>query len=177
MAPVRALVVHREYLEKILNGTKSIEVRGTSTTKRGVIALACNKELYGEVEIVDCKKLAIRASRRDYLQPWGEEEDFILGLRCSMRTGLGFEEVISMKYLKFYGWCLANPTQYEVPKSYYHPRGAMSWIDLTKGPGCFPRPKPPPRPQAEAVYKRIYPKSKSRPLNLKRPAQRGGSRS
>ena len=56
MKPNTALLIKAKWANLILEGKKHWEVRGTSTSKREVVALAVSgtKKLWGQVEIKDC---------------------------------------------------------------------------------------------------------------------------
>eukprot|EP00435_Cladocopium_sp_Y103_P051669 s737_g16.t1 len=60
--PQSALIVKEKWALKLLNGEKSWEIRGSSTSKRGTIAIAVSGtgKLYGEITLVDAKMVGYR---------------------------------------------------------------------------------------------------------------------
>eukprot|EP00435_Cladocopium_sp_Y103_P046798 s1761_g13.t1 len=60
--PQSALIIKEKWALKLLNGEKSWEIRGSSTAKRGTIAIAISGtgKLYGEITLVDAKMVGYR---------------------------------------------------------------------------------------------------------------------
>jgi hypothetical protein len=111
----RGLVVRSPWIERILNGEKVWEIRGSRTEKRGPIALIKSGSglVYGTVELVDV------------IGPLTPEE---------MRTGFDKHTIPldilaeGMPYKKPYAWVLRGPKMFERPVPYTHPQGAVIWI-------------------------------------------------
>ena len=57
-----ALIIKAKWALKLLNGEKTWEIRGSSTTKRGTIAIAISGtgKLYGEMTLADAKLVGQR---------------------------------------------------------------------------------------------------------------------
>lgn len=54
------LIMIKDYLIEILNGTKTFDARSYPTNKRGVIALIDSRtmKIYGTIELVGCRKIS-----------------------------------------------------------------------------------------------------------------------
>ena len=108
-----ALVVKKEWLDLILSGQKTWEIRGTSTKNRRMVRLAQRGSgtLVGEVRIIDC----VRVNLEDL--PHHFEKHRI-------------SEIGTVKYRVIYAWVLEGAVRYPEPKPYVHPKGAITWIRL-----------------------------------------------
>ena len=82
--PQNALIVHAHWLNLILNGTKTWEIRGENTKKRERIALATTQPyvLLGDVEIVKSTNITL------------EEFQAHVDLHCSHNTTCGRDRKI-----------------------------------------------------------------------------------
>ena len=130
--PTRALVIKQAWCEKIFQSTKTWELRGTGTKKRGRICIAQSKTstLVGEVTLTDC--LRVGRVEKGRLIPWssstadkknfvGAEENW--GKHC-------VEDLSILKYGKVYAWVLEDKLAYEVPRPYDAKRGSVVWRKL-----------------------------------------------
>lgn len=131
--PTSALVVQEFWATRILNGTKTWELRGRSTRKRGPISIAISgtSKLYGQVNLVDCVKVAER-------QEDGSLKSLLpLPLNAfhpmHMVTDLNI-----IGYPAVYAWILAEPLLYDSPRVYTHTPGAITWVSLIKRPATRP---------------------------------------
>lgn len=114
--PMNALVIKEEFLNKIINGRKRWEIRGSRTNMRGSIALikSGSGKVFGTAELVDCigplKLSQFRANSRK------------IGIRNS---------VTKRPYgNKTFAWILENIRELTVPVPYHHPNGAVIWVKL-----------------------------------------------
>jgi len=111
---MKALIIKQHWLDLILNGRKTWEIRGSNTHIRGRIALACSGygQLWGEADLVDVVPVttaeAIEANRDKHQIPAS----------------------VLWNYPKPHAWVLANAVRYTVPKFYRHPQGAVIWVNL-----------------------------------------------
>ena len=108
-----ALVVKKRWLEKILAGRKTWEIRGGPTKKRGWIHLAqsgSTGKLMGRGKLVDVRRL----SRRSFEQ------------NVSHHCVDSWDDV---KYKKPYAWVLEDAERFERPFPYEHKKGAVIWVD------------------------------------------------
>ena len=110
------LVVKDPWVELILDGIKTLEIRGNRTLRRGTIKLIKSGTglIVGTVDIVDVYELDLGFFEE--LKP----------LHCIQL------EVPELPYPKTYGWLLENPVRYDVPIPYIHPLGAVIWVKLTE---------------------------------------------
>lgn len=104
------LIIKKEYLDKILAGKKTWEIRGSKTHKRGKIGLiqSGSGTIVGECELVDCVSL----TKEEYLKNKDKHQSLNANLT----------------YKKTYAWVLKNPKRYNEPKKYNHPKGAIIWV-------------------------------------------------
>ena len=109
------LVIKRKWLDLILSGQKTWEIRGSRTTKRERIALieSGSGHVVGEAKIADCL-----LSSLSELQQHGDKHRI--------------EDVSIIKYRKSYAWVLTEVKRHMVPMPYEHPQGAVTWINLAK---------------------------------------------
>jgi hypothetical protein len=107
------LLIKKEPLAKILAGTKTWEIRGKTTARRGWIALIESKSghVVGICEVVDVRgPLSLAELRRN-----------------ARRTGF---VPTSRPYPKTYAWVLRNARRLAKPVPYKHPSGAVIWVRL-----------------------------------------------
>ncbi len=118
---MRGLIIRSPWIEKILAGKKTWEIRGSRTKIRGRIALirAGSGLILGTCDLVDVvgplslKELKANASK--------------IGSRPIDLPGL--------RYKTTYAWVLGRSTQLKRPKPYEHPSGAVIWVKLEKTRG------------------------------------------
>ena len=113
--PESGLLLHRKWLDLILSGRKTWEIRGQTTTKRGVVALILcgSKHVFGEVEIADSRAV----SRMELLHNADKH--------C-------ISDLSIINYSLTYAWILRDAKRYKDPRPYRHPRGGGSWVDLSE---------------------------------------------
>lgn len=124
--PQSALLLKSEWCHKILHCGKDLELRGTPChSKVGkTVALGTGGLLLGEVTISSCFLLAhVRDGRLEDHSPYSFNA-------CAPRHHVYDLSVV--QYKNVWAWELNNPVVYSVPKPYFHPQGAIVWIDLTK---------------------------------------------
>ena len=109
------LMIKQPWGEKILNGEKTWEIRGSGTSKRGRIALAFSKTgaKYGEVELVDSIPLT--------------EELWKSGCVKAGLPDVSWKELLEM-YKAPYAWVMQNPQKYKAPVPFTPKRGAVIWV-------------------------------------------------
>lgn len=116
-------------LEPDVSKRKVWEVRSQRTSKRGVFALAPSgeKQLVGQVEIVDCFRIAKKEG--DVWKPaGGDEANYIFHPDNAIKVG--FDEASAPEYLlsktELWAWVLCNPQRYEEPIKWKKKDGASS---------------------------------------------------
>jgi len=109
-----ALIVRRPWVDLILNGKKTWEMRSRMTNIRGVVGLieAGSGLVFGEVEIVNSIPLSLRYLK-DKIHKH-QVDDFSLLEKWNV------------------AWVLKNEKRYINPVPYNHPKGAVVWVKLTE---------------------------------------------
>ena len=118
---MRALVIKKEWLDKILAGTKTWEIRGSRTTIRGAIGLIQSRSgsVVGSCVVVDC------------IGPLTAEEF----RRNARKAGIVPAEAALGGYASTFAWVLANARRFKSPVPYAHPSGAVIWVQLDDSTG------------------------------------------
>ena len=116
--PNTALCIKSPFAQLVVEGRKTWELRSFRTHKRERIAIAMSQtqSLVGEVDIVDCIPLDDTLIQQNVAKHQVHDPRGLLG------GG------------QLFAWVLESPSQYNPPKSYEHPAGAISWVHLNKAP-------------------------------------------
>lgn len=114
---IRGLVVKPDWLDKILDGSKSWEIRGSRTRRRGRIHLIGSGTglVFGSVRLVDV------------VGPLTSAELFRQRAR---HQDLAFRARQSPPYEATFAWVLEGPRRFAQPIPYRHPLGAVIWVNL-----------------------------------------------
>lgn len=112
------LVVRSPWVEYIQNGRKTWELRGTSTAKRGWIAL-----------IRGGSKTIIGICRLERVIGPLTREELIETIEKHL-TPPNELETDRLPYPKTYAWVLSDPQPLPSPLPYRHPSGAVIWVSL-----------------------------------------------
>jgi len=109
----RGLIIKKHWLDLILSGEKTWEMRSTKTNVRGTIELIQAKSglIVGSVEIIDSLD---RIDKETFYN--NADKHHIADLE---KAG---------KWLC--PWVLRNPRRFEHPVSYKHPSGTVIWVRL-----------------------------------------------
>jgi len=117
---MKGLVVRSPWIDMILDGSKTWELRGSSTRIRGHIALIKSKSgtVVGRCDLVGVvgplsRAQLLSSSRRHRVEP--EQLAGVLG-----------------RYPQTYAWVLSNVRRLRKPVRYRHPSGAVIWVRLGK---------------------------------------------
>ena len=115
---MKGLIVRSPWIEKILSGEKTWELRGSNTKIRGKIALIAggSKAVCGVCELADAKGPLSGKQLMDNAHLHGVEKHVL-------EKGL--------PYSKTYAWILEKPVAFRSPVPYDHPRGAVIWVNLS----------------------------------------------
>ncbi len=107
------LLILKEPLDKILAGTKTWEIRGKATARRGPIALIESKSghVVGTCDVVDVVGPLTLAELQ----------------RNAKRTGFRPSQ---LPYPTTYAWVVRDARRLPVPVPYRHPSGAVIWVRL-----------------------------------------------
>lgn len=113
---MRALLIRPQWLEKILKGTKTWEIRGSKTLIRGTIALVPSGSgtIVGLCDLIDCI---------------GPLTDDVFRKNAS-KAGMRADEAKLGWYRNTYAWVLASPRYLKKRVKYVHPSGAVIWVKL-----------------------------------------------
>lgn len=108
----KALIIKKEWLDKIFEHGKVWEMRSTNTKIRGKIQLIESKSgtIVGECELVDSHKLS-EEEKKDAIDKHQVEDTTLLDKWC-------------------YAWHLKNAIRYDKPIPYTHPKGAVIWVNV-----------------------------------------------
>lgn len=107
------LIIKKKFLDKILSGEKTWEIRGSKTTKRGTIGLieSGSGKVIGTAELVNCHG------------PFSPDELKVHNNKTRI------ENEFNVKYEKIYAWELSNVKPI-TPMPYKHPQGAIIWVKV-----------------------------------------------
>ena len=111
----RGLILRPVWLDRILAGTKTWEIRGTNTAIRGPIGLIASGSgtIIGLVDLIGTEFLTPAA----YLAGFPHH-----AIPCRPDQPL--------PYLYTWAWHVARPWRFPTPIPYHHPQGAVRWVRL-----------------------------------------------
>lgn len=114
---MKGLIIKPYWADLILNGQKTIEVRGSNTKIRGTIGIikSKSKKIYGTVELFHCVEL----TKELFENIWKDRH-------C---IDMSWEQLIQI-YPKPYAWCLKDVNIFKEPISYEHKKGCVIWVNL-----------------------------------------------
>lgn len=115
--PTKGLIIKSPFIEKILDGLKTWEMRSSSTQIRGPIALIKkgSGQIVGIANLVDVKG---PLTRQDKLEAIDKHQ-------------ISLERLESGETDKWNtAWVLESAKPLEVPINYQHPNGAIIWVNL-----------------------------------------------
>lgn len=116
------LIIKRKWLDKIFHGGKCLEIRGSNTNKRGLIDLAESGSSFVRGYCTLENSYPIQDEEH-----WEKLKEF-------HQVDLSWEE-IKKRYKKPHAWVFVNIHEYNEPKPYIHPQGAVIWVKARKGKG------------------------------------------
>lgn len=110
---MKALIIKQPWIDYILEGNKTWEIRGCNTKIRGKVELIQSGSglVVGSCNIIDCKEISIEEYANSI------DKHNILN-------------VTSLPYKRTYAWILKDAKRYETPRKYQHPQGAIIWVNL-----------------------------------------------
>ena len=113
---MNGLIIRSPWVEMILDGQKTWEIRGRATHVRGPIALIRGGSglVVGTCELVDVVGPFTLADLRDN----------------AGKAGLQPGEPTALPYKTTYAWVLRNAKKFSSPRPYEHPSGAVIWVRL-----------------------------------------------
>lgn len=111
------LVIKQPWIDLILDGKKTWEIRGSTASIRGKIALIQSKsgKVVGTCDVVGCiGPIALDELRRQH-----------------DKHRIPLASLGESPYPKTYAWVLANAVRFQMPLPYQHPSGAVIWVRLS----------------------------------------------
>ena len=109
-------MVKKVWLDLILSGRKTWEIRGMATSKRCWIHFAESQAgglLMGRARLVDCIPLSATTEA-------GFKKDFTRHRLPSLKV---------VPYKKPYAWVFEDAERFAKPYTYEHRQGAVTWVD------------------------------------------------
>ena len=112
---MKALIIKQPWIDLILEGKKTIEVRGSKTNIRGQIALIASGtgHVIGTCHVDDSINIVEHGNIAEIVVKSCVDEKRLLEY-----------------YKKPNGWVLSNAKRLETPVKYKHPMGAIIWVTL-----------------------------------------------
>jgi hypothetical protein len=112
----RALLIRHPWIDMILDGKKTWEIRGSATSVRGTVGLVPSGSgtIVGVCEVVDC------------VGPLTAEEY----TKNAKKAGMRPSEAKLGWYRQTYARVMAKPRRLSRPLPYRHPPGAVIWVRL-----------------------------------------------
>lgn len=113
----RALIIRKPYLDKILSGRKTWEIRGSRTTKSGPIGLIEKGSGYvvGTCELVEIRgPLSLAEYRRN-----------------ARKIGVSPTDITELPYRTTFAWVLRRARRFPRPRAYRHRSGAVRWVKVS----------------------------------------------
>ena len=113
---IRALLIRHPWIDLILDGKKTWEIRGSRTAIRGTIGLipSGSGAIAGVCDVIDCiGPLSAYAFRKN-----------------AAKAGMRPNEAELGWYQNTYAWVFSNPRRLKDPVPYKHPAGAVIWVNL-----------------------------------------------
>lgn len=112
---MRGLIVRTPWVDYLLDGTKTWEIRGSATSIRGRIALIRGGSglVVGTATLVDC--LALTRDEFSHAEAY----------HC-----IPASQIDPISYKHIFAWVIRNPEPFKEPIFYRHPQGAVIWVNL-----------------------------------------------
>jgi hypothetical protein len=112
----KGLIIKPKWVDLILSGEKTIEVRGSKTNIRGEISIikSGSKQIYGTVELFHCVEL----NKRNF-EIWKDRH----------KLEISYDELLKI-YPKPYAWCFTNIRKFGLPIEYEHKQGCVIWVNI-----------------------------------------------
>jgi hypothetical protein len=114
--PMRALLIRRPWVDKILDGKKTWEIRGSRTNIEGQVGLIASGSgtVIGVFDVVRCEGPLTAAEFK----------------RNAKKAGMRPSEAKLGYYRQTFAWVLKSPRRLDKPVPYEHPSGAVIWVLL-----------------------------------------------
>jgi hypothetical protein len=114
---MHGLLIRSPWIEQILEGKKTWEIRGANTRIRGTIALirSGSSQIVGTCELAEVLGPLAVSDMRDNISKHFEAQDSLLD---------------ALPYERTFAWVLRNAQRLPQPIRYKHPSGAVIWVKL-----------------------------------------------
>lgn len=114
---MKGLIIKEPWIQLILQGKKTWEIRSSHTHIRGKVALiqSGTGKVFGTVDVVDSKYVTFDEYKKSK------------GYHCIPDT-----DKQPSPYKKIHAWVLQNPVLFSEPIPYAHPKGAVIWVNLSE---------------------------------------------
>lgn len=119
---MKALIIKKHWLDLILSGKKSGELRGTNTKIRGKIGLiqSGSGKIMGTCELINVIGSLTMTELR----------------RSSSKHGVPRSELgAAPRYRRTFAWVLSKPKRFRRPRRYEHAQGAVIWVNVSSSRG------------------------------------------
>lgn len=112
---MKGLIIKSPWIDYILSGEKTWEIRGSNTSIRGEIYLikSGTGHIYGKADLINSMEISID----EYLAAYNKHR-------------ISVESLIELPYKRTYAWVLRNAELFSMPLKYKHPQGAIIWVNL-----------------------------------------------
>ena len=113
---MKALIIKKHWLDEILSGHKTWELRGSRTSTRGRIGLieSGSGHVIGTCDVVDVVGPLSAADLR----------------RTITKHRVPSKQLRRAPYKHTYAWVMQSARRYARPRRYEHPQGAVIWVNL-----------------------------------------------
>lgn len=113
MVTLSAIPIQAPYIDQILDGPKTWEIRSKNTKKIGPVALirSKSKTVVGTATLSEVILITPKLAKENF-----------------HRMGMTEKEAVSCK--GYYAWVLKDIVKFKKPVPYVHPNGAVTWVTL-----------------------------------------------
>jgi len=113
---MKGLIIKPKWADLILDGEKTVEVRGSKTQIRGTVGIikSGSQKVYGTAELFNCVELT-----KENFDMWKDRH----------KLDITYDQLLSI-YSKPYAWFLTNIDKFEIPTDYEHKQGCVIWINI-----------------------------------------------
>ena len=111
---MKGLIVKPKWADFILDGFKTIEIRGKKTNIRGKIGIikSGSKKVFGTVELFHCVEL-----NKENFEIWKDRH----------KVDCKFED---LSYKRSYAWFLTKVKKFDKAIPYNHKKGCVIWVNI-----------------------------------------------
>lgn len=112
---MKGLIVKSPWIDYILSGDKTWEIRGLRTKIRGEIGLikSGSGRIYGKANLIDCFEISLPI------------------YQSSIKMHMIPKEFLNvLPYKKTFAWVLEKAERFDEPIPYIHPMGAVIWVNI-----------------------------------------------